>query len=87
MVIEYEPSACFQKFGKLVSDARREGDQNPDKAILAETMKLIRNSSYGKTITPRLFKAYHRLSEMSTWTRWTVYKKQLYPRTKLSGKS
>ena len=41
MVIEYEPSACFQKFGEKVSDARREGDQNPDKAILAETMKLF----------------------------------------------
>ena len=51
LVIEYEPSPCFQAFGEKVSNARREGDQNPDKAIIAEIMKLLGNSSYGKTLT------------------------------------
>ena len=51
MVVEYKPNACFQKFGDFVSDSRRQGDQDPDKAILAESAKLLGNSAYGKTIT------------------------------------
>ena len=51
LTIEYEPSPCFRNFGEKVSDARREGDRDPLKAIVAETMKLLGNSSYGKTIT------------------------------------
>ena len=51
LIIEYEPSACFRKFGEKVSEARREGDQDPDKTIIAEIMKLLGNSSYGKTLT------------------------------------
>ncbi|KAJ8017821.1 Krueppel-related zinc finger protein 1 [Holothuria leucospilota] len=50
-VIEFTPKSCFKTFGEAVSDARREGDRNPSKAIIADTMKLIGNSSYGKTIT------------------------------------
>ena len=50
-VLEYEPSACFKKFGESVSEARRAGDIDSAKCILAETMKLIGNSSYGKTLT------------------------------------
>lgn len=50
-VIEFRPKACFKSFGEAVSDARREGDKDPAKAIIADTMKLIGNSSYGKTIT------------------------------------
>ena len=42
-------SSCFKSFGDAVSDARRAGD--PSKAIIAGTMKLKGNSSYGKTIT------------------------------------
>jgi hypothetical protein len=34
-----------------VVDARRKGDKDPNHAIIAETMKLIGNSAYGKTIT------------------------------------
>jgi hypothetical protein len=34
-----------------VSQARRQGDQNPDQTILAETFKLLGNSAYGKTLT------------------------------------
>ena len=50
-VIEYEPNPCFRRFGDAVSTARREGDVHPHKAIIADTMKLLGKSGYGKTIT------------------------------------
>ncbi|CAB4017246.1 Hypothetical predicted protein [Paramuricea clavata] len=66
-VMEYTPKPCFKPFGDAVSDARRAGDADPSKAIIADTMKLVGNryndkdfnfvfyyyncSSYGKTIT------------------------------------
>ena len=37
-----------------VSQARRDGDSAPDKAIIADTMKLLGNSAYGKTVTDQL---------------------------------
>ena len=40
-VIEYTPVPCFKPFGDAVSNARRDGDANPDKAIIADTMKLV----------------------------------------------
>ena len=40
-VAEYTPIPCFQPFGKAVSDARRAGDVDPTKAIIADTMKLV----------------------------------------------
>ncbi len=49
--VEYTPKACFKEFGEKVSAARRKGDENPDYAIIADTMKLLGNSGYGKTIT------------------------------------
>ena len=50
-IIEYEPNPCFRRFGESVSAARRAGDEDPDKAIIADTMKLLGNSGYGKTVT------------------------------------
>ena len=50
-VIEYDPIPCFRRFGDAVSKARREGDVHRDKTIIADTMKLLGNSGYGKTIT------------------------------------
>jgi hypothetical protein len=50
-VVEYTPATCFQKFAEQVSEARRVGDANPEKKIVAETRKLDGNSSYGKTVT------------------------------------
>ena len=50
-IIEYEPKPCFQSFGDSVSAARRAGDADPDKSIIADTMKLLGNSAYGKTVT------------------------------------
>lgn len=38
-------------FGEAYSDERSEGDRDHAKTIIADTMKLIGNSSYGKTIT------------------------------------
>ena len=40
-VVEYTPVPCFQPFGEAVSDARRAGDVDPNKAIIADTTKLV----------------------------------------------
>ena len=50
-IIEYEPDPCFRRFGESVSAAGRAGDEDPDKAIIADTMILLGNSGYGKTVT------------------------------------
>ena len=50
-IVEYSPKPCFQRFGESVSAARRAGDADPDKSIIADTMKLLGNSAYGKTVT------------------------------------
>ena len=50
-VLEYTPMACFESAGQRVSNARRQGDIDPDKSILAEMEKLFGNSYYGKTVT------------------------------------
>ena len=51
--IEYTPQKCFSGFVQSVVDARREGDENPDSSVVAETMKLLGNSSYGYQIIHR----------------------------------
>ena len=43
-VVEFTPEPCFKPFGDAVSDARRAGDADPRKAVIAHTMKLV--SSY-----------------------------------------
>ena len=48
---QYNPRKCYEAFGTSVSDARREGDIDSSKALLADTSKLVGNSFYGKTIT------------------------------------
>ena len=40
-IIQYKPEKCFEAFGESVSRARREGDVDPSKALLADTSKLI----------------------------------------------
>ena len=40
-VIEFIPEPCFKPFGDAVSDARRAGDADPSKAMIADTMKLV----------------------------------------------
>ena len=43
-VVEFTPEPCFKSFSDAVSDARRAGDADPRKVIIADTMKLV--SSY-----------------------------------------
>ena len=47
-VIEYIPNAAFNSF---IAQAHLDGDHDKDNTLIAETMKLIGNSSYGKLIT------------------------------------
>ena len=48
--ITYTPKKCFTRIVEEVSDARRAGDVNEDMAIIGETMKLVGNSLYGRTV-------------------------------------
>ena len=43
--LEYTPNKCFNKFVQSAVDARRKGDDNPNSSVVAETMKLLANSS------------------------------------------
>ena len=45
--VEYTLEKCFDIFFQFVVDARREGDENPHSGVVAETMKLFGNRSYG----------------------------------------
>ena len=45
--VQYTPRKCFNTFVQSVMDAERGGDENSDSNFVAETMKLLGNSSYG----------------------------------------
>jgi len=49
-VVEYQQDRCFLDFVREVSDARRQGDIDPDTATSADNMKVIGNSGYGSLI-------------------------------------
>ena len=51
--VEYIPVKCFNIFVQSAVNARREGDVNPNSNVVAETMKLLANSSYGCQIMHR----------------------------------
>ena len=51
--VEYTPVKCFNKFMQSAVNDRREGDENPNFSVVAETMKLLANSSYGYQIMDR----------------------------------
>ena len=51
--VEYIPVKGFTNFVKSAVNARREGDENPNPSVVAETMKLLANSSYGYQIMDR----------------------------------
>ena len=51
--VQYTPRKCFNTFVQSVVDARKGGDKNPDSSVVAETMKLLDNSSYGYQIMDR----------------------------------
>ena len=44
--VEYIPKKCFNSFVQSAVDARRQSDENPNSRVVAETMKLLANSSY-----------------------------------------
>ncbi|KAK3109123.1 hypothetical protein FSP39_023489 [Pinctada imbricata] len=49
-VVEFNAHACFKRFVKDVTEARRAGDARPEMGIIGDTMKLIGNSGYGSLI-------------------------------------
>ena len=51
--VQYTPHKVFNSFIQSVVDARRAGDENPLSGVVAETMKLLGNSSYGYQIMDR----------------------------------
>ena len=51
--IQYTPRKCFGNFVQSAVDARRQRDENPKSSVVAETMKLLANSSYGDQIMDR----------------------------------
>ena len=52
-LVEYIPVKCFNKFVLSAVNARREGHENPNSSVVAETRKLLANSSYGYQIIDR----------------------------------
>ena len=48
--IDYTPAKIFPWFVEQVTEARRTGDVEKSKALLADTFKLLGNSGYGKLI-------------------------------------
>ena len=51
--VEYTTKKCFNSFVQSAVDARRKGDENPNSSVVAETMKLLANSSYSYQIMDR----------------------------------
>ena len=51
--VDFIPVKGFNKFVQSVVNTRREGDENPNSSVVAETMKLLANSSYGYQIMDR----------------------------------
>ena len=48
--VQYTPKKCFSSFVQSAVNARRQGDENPNSSVVAETMKLLANSPYGYQI-------------------------------------
>ena len=51
--VEYTPVKCFNNFVQSAVIARRHGDENPNSSVVAETIKLLANISYGYQILDR----------------------------------
>ena len=52
--VDYTPKKCFNSFVQSAVDARKQGDENPKSSVVAETMKLLANISYGYQIMHRI---------------------------------
>ena len=51
--VQFTRKKCFSSFVQSAVNARRQGDENLNSCLAAETMKLLANSSYGYQITDR----------------------------------
>ena len=51
--VQYTPRKCFDNFVASAVDARRQADENPNSSVVAETMKLLANTSNGYQIIDR----------------------------------
>ena len=51
--VEYTPKKWFNSVVQQAVDARRQGGENPNSSVVAETMKLLGNISYGYQILDR----------------------------------
>ena len=68
--VEYTPKKYFNSFEQTAVDARRKVDENPISSVVAETMKLLVNSSYGYQIMDR---------SRHTVTKYLTDKKRMQP--------
>lgn len=53
-VVEYVGKSPFTNFVREITEKRKEGTRDPNKAVLAQTYKLIGNSSYGSMLMNKL---------------------------------
>ena len=51
--VQYTPKKCINSFVQSAVIARRQGDENPNSSVLAETMKILASSSCGYQIMDR----------------------------------
>ena len=51
--VQYTPKKSFNSFVQSAVNARRQGDENPNSSLVAETMKFLADSSYGYQIMDR----------------------------------
>ena len=52
-LVEYTPVKCFSDFVQSAVNIRRQGEEDPNSGVVAETMKLLANSSYGFQVMDR----------------------------------
>ena len=48
--VHYTPIKCINNFVQFAVNARRDGNEHPIFSVVAETMKLVANSTYGSQI-------------------------------------
>ena len=53
-ILQDTPKRSFSSFVQSAVHARRQGDENPNSSVVAETMKLLANSSYGYQTMDRI---------------------------------
>lgn len=49
-VIEFHSARCFKPFIDEMTELRRKADKDPDQSVIADTAKLLSNSSYGSLL-------------------------------------